>query len=323
MKLVDDVKRGLDGVIRGRAWLSFPYSVVKKFGEDRAGQLAALVAYYGFFSLFPLLLVAVTALGVVLRNNPDLQERVLTSALASFPIIGAEIRENVGSISGGPAAVAIGIGGALWGGLGGLKAMQNALDRVWGVPYKRQPGFVPAILRGFVMLVVLGVFGLVGLGTSGLGSLAGDVAFVGRAVTFLLSAIVNIGLFLVAYRVLTVAQVGWRDVFPGAVLGGIAWTGLQAAAHYVLGRRLQTASELYGFFGIVLGLLSWIYLGAQVTLFAAEVNVVRKLRLWPRSLWPDPETDADRRTLEFHANVEERAPSEEVRVGFGSSDRAS
>jgi membrane protein len=129
MKLVDDVKGRVERVLIEHPVLGFPFSIFKKFGDDRAGQLAALVAYYGFLSLFPLLLVAVTVLGMLLRTNPELQGKVLDSALTSFPIIGDQLRENVRSISGGTLAIVIGIGGALWGGLGGIKAMQNAFDR--------------------------------------------------------------------------------------------------------------------------------------------------------------------------------------------------
>ena len=131
---------------------------MKKFGEDRAGQQAALLAYYGFFSLFPLLLVGVTLLGIVLRNNPDLQGKLLDSALTQFPIIGDEIRKNVHGLAKAGAGLFIGIAGALWGGLGGLKALQNAMDHVWDIPVRRQANTIRQILRALMMLGVLVVF---------------------------------------------------------------------------------------------------------------------------------------------------------------------
>src|SRR5918999_650685 len=120
-----DLLGRVDRYQRANAWLGFPIAVFKKFGEDRAGQLAALVAYYGFFAMFPLLLVAVTVLGYVLGGDVSAQERVLDSALSQFPVIGDQIRENIGVISGSGAALAVGIGRALWAGLAGLKAAQN------------------------------------------------------------------------------------------------------------------------------------------------------------------------------------------------------
>ena len=62
--------------------------MVKKFGEDRASSLAALIAYYAFVSLFPLLLAFVSILGFVLEDNPTLRADVLDSALARIPVLG-------------------------------------------------------------------------------------------------------------------------------------------------------------------------------------------------------------------------------------------
>ncbi|HEX2030978.1 MAG TPA: YhjD/YihY/BrkB family envelope integrity protein, partial [Actinomycetota bacterium] len=148
----------LDRYQRTHGWLGFPLGVFKKFSEDRAGQLAALVAYYGFFSLFPLMLVLVTVLGWVLAENPDLQKEILDSALRQFPVIGDQIGKNVGALEGTGVALGIGIAGALWAGLAGVKVAQNAMDQVWDVPVKTQPSFPKALLRAVLMLGTLGVF---------------------------------------------------------------------------------------------------------------------------------------------------------------------
>ena len=146
--MLNRIKASINHFQQKRPLLAFPYGVMKKFGEDRAGEQAALLAYYGFFSIFPLLLFAVTVLGMVLRNNPDLQERILTSALAQFPIIGDQIRENVNGLGNSGVALVIGLGGALWAGLAGVKALQNAMDHVWDIPIRRQPGTPARIGRG-------------------------------------------------------------------------------------------------------------------------------------------------------------------------------
>src|SRR6266542_5843732 len=119
------IDESIDGYQQRRRWLAFPMAVVKKFGDDRAGNLAALIAYYGFFSLFPLLLVLVAVLGFILRGNATLQESIVNSALAQFPIIGDQIKTNVKALS-GSAGVALGIGTlvALWAGLGVTNAAQ-------------------------------------------------------------------------------------------------------------------------------------------------------------------------------------------------------
>jgi len=312
-------KERLDDFQQGHAWLGFPFAVVKKFGEDRGGQQAALVAYYGFFSLFPLLLAFVTILGIVLKNNPQLRDDVLRSALSQFPIIGEQIGENIGSISTSGLALAVGLLGALWAGLAGVKAMQNALDTVWDVPVREQPKKVKLVLRGLAMLVVLAALTFVATGLAGTGAEGEALPTWARVFTFPLSLLVNVVVFLLAYKILTEADVSWRDVLPGALLAAVAWTALQAVGNYYVANQLRNATAMYGFFGIVIGLLSWMFLAAQVTLLCAEVNVVRARRLWPRSLGGGPETEADRRALELHAKVEERVPEERVEVGFSDS----
>lgn len=312
----------IDRYQRSHAWLGFPVGVLKRFGEDKAGHLAALVAYYGFFSLFPLMLVLVTLVGLLAGDNPQLRDAILDSALKQFPVVGDEIQRNIHAIEGGGVALAVGIAGALWAGLAGIKAAQNAMDQVWDVPVKRQPNVLKAILRAVLMLVTLGVFvaiaGFLGGVAAGAETAPMWLQVAGVAGAFVLNFLV----YWVAFRVLTVADVSWRDVLPGALLGAILWSILQAFGGYIIGQRLDSAGDVYGFFAVVIALLSWLYLGAQVTFLAAEANVVRVKRLWPRALDPDDLTDADRRALEELAQVEERREDQEVDVRFHGSGRS-
>jgi YihY family inner membrane protein len=181
---------------------------------------------------------------------------------------------------------------------------------------RNQANTMRQIVRALMMLGVLGAFAVVSTGLAGLGTATSRFAFAGRLLTLLLSAGVNVALFLLIYKILTVADVSWRDVLPGSFVAGIGWTLLQALGNYLVGRQLAQASELYGFFGIVLGLLSWMYLSSQVVLLGAEVNVVRKTRAWPRSLSPDNLTDADKRILARFASYDERVPEQDVTTTF-------
>jgi hypothetical protein len=81
-------------------------------------------------------------------------------------------------------------------------------------------------------------------------------------------------------------------------------------------QQLSHASPTYGFFAIVIGLLSWMYVGAQLTLLAAEINVVRRYHLWPRSITQPPLTDGDRRTFARLARMERRRPEAQVSIDF-------
>jgi YihY family inner membrane protein len=304
----------LDRYQRRRPLLAFPVAVVKKFGDDRAGYLAALIAYFGFFSIFLLLMVFVTVLGFVLHGNPSLQRSIVHSVLGQFPVIGQKIR--VHALRGNAVALAVGVVGTLWSGLGVVKAAQNAMDAVWNVPLKQRPNFLDSLWRALVMLVALGVAAVGATILSGIATGGGRFGVALKIVGLLAATALNFGVFMLAFRILTVARVSWRDVLPGAVVGAVAWEGLQLAGTYIVGTKLASASQVYGTFAFVIVLLSWLYLGAQVTLYAAEINVVRARRLWPRALRDQPGTDADEIALRRDAKQEERVDRETVEVGF-------
>lgn len=303
----------VDAFQRAHAWAGFPLAVVKRYGEAGGGSLAATIAYYGFFSLFPMLMVFTSVAGIVLRDRPDLQDELVDSALSQFPVIGTEIERNVGSIDGSGLALAVGIGLSLWAGLGGVRSAQAAMDTVWDVPRSDRRGTPASVAMALVMLAVLGAFILGGAVLAGAASAVSGA--VGVVASLAASALLNVAMFAVAYRVLTVAQIRWRDVAPGAIVAGLGWTALLAAGGWIVADRVQSSSDVYGTFALVIGLLAWIYLGAQLTLYGAEVNVVHTHHLWPRSLRGD-RTESDERALRRSAGQEVRREDEIVSVGF-------
>ena len=311
--------RAIDRYQRAHGWLAFPLAVGKRFGEGNSGSLAATIAYYGFFSLFPLLMALTSIAGIVLSGRPDLQEEVVRSALAQFPVLGTQIKGDIGAIEGSGLTIAIGLALALWAGLGGVRATQVAMDTVWDVPRKRRPGTPASIVRALMMLVILGVFVIGGAALASLGNLGPGPA--SSALAFVGSAALNVALFAIAYRVLTSADVSWKDVAPGACAAGVGWTVLLTLGGWIVAKRLSSSSDVYGTFALVIGLLAWIYLGAQLTLAGAVVNVVLADRLWPRSLQGDELTDADERALRRSARQEERRKDETVTVSFDGGER--
>ena len=314
------IVKKIDRYQRSRAWLGFPVGVGKKFGEDQAGNLAALISYYTFFSLFPLLLALVTVLGLLLRGDPQLQQRILDSALTQFPVIGDQIRDNIGSLGGNWLALLTGLGGALWAGLGAVDATQNAMNSIWDVPIRDKPNFLVRRGRSLLMLLVVGGGLFLSAAASTAAASAESVGPPGRLLGPVLAILVNTAIFLVAFRVLTERHLSWSDVWVGAVVAGTAAALFQLVGGFIIDRNLRGASQTYGTFAVVIGLLSWLYLQAQVTLFAAEINVVRSRRLWPRGLDVNDLTDADRRALEQHAEVEERVPDQDVRTAVPGED---
>jgi YihY family inner membrane protein len=312
MNVIERGMRGVDRFHQRRRWIAFPYAVIKKFGDDQGGNLAALVAYYGFFSLFPLLMVFTTILGMVAASSPSLQRALLDSSLRSFPVLGTQISGNIHALNGGGVVLAIGIVLTLYSGIGVIRVFETGMNTVWNVPYKNRPNFVLSVGRALLMLAILGVITLL---AAALGSVsAGSSTWWWWVLGTIGALVLNLVLFMLAFKVMTSADVSWSDVRPGAIVSAVAWTILQVLGGYYVGHQLKGASETYGTFAVVIGLLAWIYLGAQITLLAAEINVVKKRRLWPRGLVQPPLTEADKQAYTYYAKQEERRPEEEVGV---------
>jgi YihY family inner membrane protein len=292
--------------------LGFVIGVVRKFSDDRAGRLAALIAYYAFFSVFPALLAMVTVLGFVLEDNDELRQDIADSALGQFPIIGDQIASSVADpLAGNPIALVVGLAGAIWAGMGMIQAAQDAMNEVWAVERAKYPSFIGKRVRSVIMLAIMGTLVVLSTGVTQLVNVvaAGVFAAVGLVIV---SVALNLLVFMVAYRVLTVADVGWRTVLPGAAFSAIAYTALQYVGGLYVSRSLDGASATYGTFAVVIGLLSWIYLIAQMMVFGAEINVVAVRRMWPRSLFGDPATRGDR--LSQAAQVTSQRMNEKMSV---------
>jgi membrane protein len=297
------------------AWLGFPLAVRQKYSEDQGGYLAATITYYGFFSIFPLLLVGATVLGFVLRGHPHLERSIVNSALGQFPLVGHELQLH--RLHGSGLALGLGLALSLWAGMGVFLAAENAMDHLWGVPYRRRPDFLRSRGRSLLLLCLLGGGALATTILSGLGTFGASYGLAWKVGSVALSTALDIGLFWVGFRLLTAADVPWRCLRGGAIAAGVAWQALQFVGTWYVGHELKNASNVYGTFAAVIGLLSFVYLSAHVTLLAAEGNVVATRRLWPRSfslLFQQPATDADRRALAQRARVEERRQDETIDV---------
>ncbi len=281
MSLATAIER-LDRAQRRHAVIGFPLAVRRRYSDDRAGYLAATIAYYGFFSLFPLLLVLVTVLGYALAGDPSLQQRIVGSALAQLPVIGTEIQQH--ALTGNPVALAIGIVGALWTGTGVLLASEHAMSRIWDVPRDRELGFVASRGRALGLLALLGGSLLVTTALSGASGSGGGLGIAVRVGSACLSLAANFLLFWLAFRLLTPGRLAWSSLVGGAAAAAVGYEALQLVGSYYVNHVLRNASNVYGTFALVIGLLSWIYLLATVFVLAGECNVVAARHLWPRPL---------------------------------------
>lgn len=315
----------LDRYQRAHGWLGAPIAVVYKFFDDRGPYLAALVTYYGFVSLFPLMLLFTSALGFFLDGNPRLQHQLLGSVLRNFPIIGAELENDVTGFHGSGLGLAIGVLGTLYGGTGVMQAAQAGFNRIYAVPRNEQPNPLRSRLRSFGLLFLLGGGAVL---STGVAALAGTGAVGGfrlhlvlRIVGLVLALCLNVALFTAAFQLLTACTLRTRQVIAGGVVTGLCWEVLQTTGARFASQRLQHANAAYGSFGLILGALAWIYLQALVLMISAESNVVAGRRLYPRALLT-PFTDdveltaADRRAYTLYTRTQRFKGFQRVHTTF-------
>jgi membrane protein len=314
----------LDAFQQRHPGAGFPLAVVYKFADDQGNYLAALITYYAFLAIFPLLLLASSILGFVLQGDQKLQQQILDSALRQFPIIGDQLGRPEG-LTGSATAVVIGIIGSLYGALGVAQATQNAMNIAWAVPRHRRPNPLVGRLRG---LLLLGTAGLAIIGTTLISALGSSAdAFSARIgigvqlLLWLLSVTVNAAIFVVIFQVATTKRHKFTESVPGAVSAAVLWQLLQLIGAAYVGHVVRNANATNGVFALVLGLIAWIYLGAMTVVLGVEINVVRAHKLYPRALL-SPFTDnvdltrADQEAYTDYAEAQQTKGFESVDVSF-------
>ncbi len=268
-----------------RHWSSaVPGAVVRKYSDDQAGRLAGQISHAGFLAVFPLLLVLLTVVGIVLTGHPGLQDHIINSALRQFPVLGSDLTKNVHQLSTtNTLALVIGLVWLLYGSMKLSRSAQVMMAVVWDIDRDELPDFWHWIPRATGFLAVLGVGFIAGGALAGLGAF-GRLGLASAWVGLVASLGVNILMYWAAFAVVVRIPRRERTVWPGAVIGGTGWTLLQSGGAQLVRHQLQHLSNLYGTFATVLGLIWWIALGAMISVFAAEVNVVLNRHLWPRQI---------------------------------------
>lgn len=256
-------------------------ATVKKFQADQSGNLAALLAFWAFFSIFPLMLVAATLLGWFLPSN--VSNDVLHTIDGYVPLIDFSGK----TISGSWWALFLGLVSALWAATRVTRTARVAFDSVWRVSEAERAGVIEQTLGGLKALALIGVALVFSVLTTGFVSGTShqlDISSLAVVGGYAIAVIIDVVVFVIAFRVLTSREVSTRDVLPGALLAGVGFWVLQSLSSVIISRYLQNAQKTYGNFATVITLLWWFYLTGVLTLLGAQLNVVLRERIWPRSL---------------------------------------
>jgi YihY family inner membrane protein len=319
MNPVEKAIRALDAGQQRFTPTAFVFGVIKKYGDDNGGVLASNLAYSAFVSIFPLLLILTTILGLVAAVNPTARTQVLDAVAGQVPLIGKTLTGNVQELKRSSIiGLIIGFIGLIWGAIGLAQSGLFTMEQVWNLPGPARPGYVQRLGRAMLFIALLGggVIATTFLASLNTYLLKGFWAVV---LAELLAAAFNTGMYIGAFRALTPKGVPTRRLLPGAIVGGVGWTALQVLGTWLVHHFLHSDS-VYGIFGVVLGLLAWIYVAVQLTVYAAEINVVLTRRLWPRSIVQPPLTEADRASMALQALQNQRRPEQHIEVTF--DDRA-
>jgi len=298
--------------------LGFPYAVVKKYGDDAGGREAALITYYGFLSIFPLLLLGVAVLSRVLADNPDLRERFIDAVVPEA--LQSTVENSLAAMPTSTIPFVLGLLGLLYSGTGVVFSVYQTLNHVAAVPHRLRAPFLSRYIRVFVMLGTLLLGGLaVGALTLVATALPGQPG-VQRAAAVLGSALVIFGVLLLAAKLLLVRPAPVRVLWPAAVLGTVVVTLVLTVGAPLLARLVAKAGPVYGSFATVAGMFALLYLVGQGLVYAAEVAAVRYARLWPRAFDLTRPTEADVRALTLLAREQERIPAARVSFHLAESD---
>jgi membrane protein len=314
----------IDAFQRKHPVLGFPLAVIYKYFDDQGAYLAAIITYYAFIAIFPLLLISSSILGFFLQNDAGLRDRLLNSALSQFPIVGDALGRP-GGVQGSTSAIVIGSIAALYGAMGLGQASQNAANVAWSVPRNSRANPLLMRLRSIIFLAI-GGFGilLVAIITSllnntdqiGIG-ISAEANLVIKVVAFLLSILIFGGLF----HLVSARRATWKSVMPGAITTAVLWQLLQLGGQGYVQEVIAQANEMNATFALVLGLLAFIFLAAVMAVLGLEVNVVAARRLYPRALLT-PFTDnvtltkADQKAYAAYAKSQRHKGFQSVEVTF-------
>ncbi len=314
MNFINALIAKVDNFQRSHLIPSFLFAVVKKYGEDNGGYQSAIITYYGVLSLFPLLIVFTSLTELLLKNNQALRSKISIGVTHYFPVLGNQLQGAIHSPKKTGIALILSLLITFYGAKGGASAFQYAVTNLWHTPKIKQPDFIKNMLRSFGIMIGGGIGLILAATLSAYMAILGHVFFV-KILGAIISAIMLWLTLILVFKLAAAGNKKVRDVLVGAAIAAVGLQILQTAGNMILAHELKGLNSEYGTFALVIGLLFWIYLQAQVILYAVEVDVVRRYHLYPRSITGEL-TDNDKHTYERSAKSHRQHIEEEVRVKF-------
>jgi membrane protein len=315
--MIEDLKTRVDALQRRRPVVGFPYAVLKRYYEDHGPWVGSLISYYGFFSLYPAVVVFVTAATWLLKDRPETLQRILEALWSKLPFAESgstqvEIEKRISEFSANRWVLVVSLLVTLWGGLGVVRVLQDGVNTIWGVARFRRPGIVRKVVRA---VAIIGLLGLDLIGTAIVAgiSVATDLPLGGVVLVALASMALSVGIAIAIYHLAIAITVPTRDLLPGALIIAIGSYFVTLVGGLYVKNVVARMSGLYGPFASTIGLLAYVSVIVQIFVIGTEVNVVSSKRLWPRSLTTDLH-EPDRRAISLTMSREALASPDVIDI---------
>ena len=259
------------------------WRVFKELGDDDATHLAAGVAYYAMFALFPLIL-AILAIGGIWLDSSGGQREFVTFVTHNLPGSKGFVEDNLREVIKFRGVLGVGaVVGLLWSASAGMGAVARGVNRAWDV-HRNRPFYVAKPLQVMMALAVGVLFLLSTFLTSAIELITDprrDWGLPGQELLFdmgiaslalrVVPFIINMGIFLLLYYFAPNCRTYWRYVWPGALIAAILFEVAKGIFIWYLD-NLATYDQVYGSVTSVMSLLLWMWVSALILILGAEIS---------------------------------------------------
>jgi membrane protein len=262
---------------RTHGWLWILTSAIRATLKPDTAITAAAIAYFAFFSLFPIILLSISVASLSLGSLMD-QQLIIQKLEFIAPAIGQLLGQNIDEIIKARGSVSrLALAGLIWSASTVFYMFTNTLNEIWNV--KRPSAFWKR--RGLAILFVLAFVGPILFLASFVGSviahlrtlLPNSIVSMGGGVSLVLAIVLDIVLFIMLYMILPHGASTWREILPGAIGAGFLWELAKKAFLSFVSTYISVSNLVYGSVAAIIAFLAWAYLSGLIFLFGAHLSV--------------------------------------------------